>query len=244
MFGFSVKRNEYLCPLCESIGNTVLPLFPDLKYLSRLSTSTSESSNESPAVSRSVSDDTQRKKIALSYEDWLDGLEKTLENSVKQELQDDKDVFIINPCPLSTITKLMADAVASNFKLLFEFESYMPASVCSMVPKSTTSPASSPTPASQTAAASSSSPVLSFLPNFFSNEIKLNSETVNIMENFTRISYTFGLTTLPDDTDPRMPISIWSNCAFTIQVAGKNPCQVLDFWLKRSNSALVVLFLC
>ena len=74
--GFNVKRNEYLCPLCETIGNCVLPVFPEFKELCRGNDETSEES-------------APKREIKLSYEDWIDGLEKTLENSVKKELQDD-----------------------------------------------------------------------------------------------------------------------------------------------------------
>ena len=114
----------------------------------------------------------------MSYEDWLDGLEKTLENSIiKRDLQDNKDVFIINPCPLSTITKQMADVVAANFKLLFEWAGDEKA---------------------------------------VQNTLK--SETVSVVENFTRASYTFGLLTVPHDSDWRMAVSMWLNCTYTIAV--------------------------
>ena len=79
--GFSVKRNEYLCPLCETIGNSVLPIFPDFKEMSRAS---------EEAVK---SEEASKREINLSYEDWIDGLEKTLENCVKKELQDDKGLL-------------------------------------------------------------------------------------------------------------------------------------------------------
>lgn len=83
----------------------------------------------------------------------------------------------------------MRDAVASNFRLLFESEYAQ-----SLLP-------SVATIAEQT-------------------EPKLISETLNIVENFTRATYTFGYNTLPNDEDSRMPISIWTNCAYTIQITG------------------------
>ena len=73
-FSYSIK-NEYLCPLCETIGNSVMPLFPDFRELNFESTPSSQNS--------------------LTYEEWLDGLEKTLENSVSKELQDNKGVQLI-----------------------------------------------------------------------------------------------------------------------------------------------------
>lgn len=101
--GFNIKRNEYLCPLCETIGNTVMPLFPDLRELgshlnnntSNKSPTTTSMSEESSAAAVVPDNGGGRKRsIDLSYDDWLDCLEKTLENSIKKELHDDKGTLI------------------------------------------------------------------------------------------------------------------------------------------------------
>lgn len=102
IFGFNTKRNEYVCPLCETIGNTVLPLFPDLNELASLPTGHSskahaeseqmelETASNNESSTSTTNQASKIKNIDLSYEDWLDGLEKTLENSIKKELHDDK----------------------------------------------------------------------------------------------------------------------------------------------------------
>lgn len=69
---FDFKRNEYVCPLCDTIGNTVLPIYPELNSFSQMS------------------QQAETKSIQITFEDWIDGLEKTLENSVKKELHEDK----------------------------------------------------------------------------------------------------------------------------------------------------------
>lgn len=99
LHNFDVKRNEFLCPLCETIGNTVLPLLPNFK----------EFTNHGSKV------------IDITFDDWLDGLKNTLDHSIQKELNDDKDTFIMNPFPLSSITKFMAEAVARNFNQLFSY---------------------------------------------------------------------------------------------------------------------------
>jgi hypothetical protein len=71
MFNFNIKRNEFLCPLCETIGNTVLPLLPNFKELTNQNT----------------------KVIDITFDDWLDGLKNTLDHSIKKELNDDKGKF-------------------------------------------------------------------------------------------------------------------------------------------------------
>ena len=68
---FDIKRNEYVCPLCETLGNSVMPVFPDL-------------------CSLTLENQSETKSMEISFDDWLDGLEKTLENSVKKELHEDK----------------------------------------------------------------------------------------------------------------------------------------------------------
>jgi hypothetical protein len=238
LLSYDTKKSEYLCPLCETIGNSVLPLFPDLNELSLLSVplkqevKEEESSKEldekmdvvdagndhaEDAVAASAKR-AKRPSINLSYEDWLDGLEKTLENSIKKELLDDKDVFIINPCPLSSITKLMADAVASNFRSLFEFDYIGSTNILLSGATAPSSPQRSLTSPSATAVAAASSSLASPATT---GEVKLHAETENIMEIFTRASYTVGFSAYPNDDDVRMPISIWTNCAYTIQVIGK-----------------------
>jgi E3 ubiquitin-protein ligase UBR2 len=192
LLSYVSRLSEYSCPLCETIGNTVLPIFSDMKeWKNSLST---QQRNKSPSTEASqLLKDTdydgdndeicdlnkkekkRRKLCALSYDDWLDGLAKTLENTIDRDAQN--DVFIINPCPLSTITKLMAETVAINFKSLFELDSNA------------------------------------------SNETKLHNETLNIMEQFTKMSYTMSTFDESDKGKHKLN-SIWTNCAYTIQVIG------------------------
>lgn len=70
---YNVKE-EFLCPLCETVGNSVMPIFPDFRELTKHSSAKKENS-------------------WLSYEDWLDGLVKTLDNSVKKEFHEDKGIL-------------------------------------------------------------------------------------------------------------------------------------------------------
>lgn len=78
--------------MCETIGNTVLPLYPDLKDLTRID---SVHSIDDKMDDLTSPQEISRKRINLSYEDWLDGLEKTLQNSVKKELHEDKGKICI-----------------------------------------------------------------------------------------------------------------------------------------------------
>ena len=120
-----------------------------------------------------------------------------------------KDVFIINPCPLSTITKLMADAVAYNFKSLFEFDSFT--HLASMVADNKTDESK----------ASTSSQTTSTAP------LELNTDTIKRMHEFTNVAFMHlfhvkqqSLFTTKIDCSLNKPISMWLNCAYTIQVTG------------------------
>lgn len=99
---YSIDHNEFLCPLCESISNTVIPVVPSLPSL----------------IPESNKDD-----VSLTFNDWLDGLHKSVQNS-RKELEDkeakDKVAYEFDPSPLNAITKMMAESVANNFKLLWQ----------------------------------------------------------------------------------------------------------------------------
>lgn len=107
---YDIEKKEYLCPLCETLGNSVLPLLPKLTYF------TSQSRHNNSLSSG----------VSLSHSDWLDGLRKTVQNSIQKEINEqnrDSDEFSIFfvPCPLSSITRLMAESVAKNFQAIFDY---------------------------------------------------------------------------------------------------------------------------
>ncbi|KAL3874810.1 hypothetical protein ACJMK2_037773 [Sinanodonta woodiana] len=102
-FSYDIDKLEFLCPLCGCLSNTVIPILPPL------STLRSESTDE-------------KKEVQLTFPDWLDGIHKTVQKSIKEAEQDKEtkeDTLLFQPCPLSAITKLMAESVARNFQLLW-----------------------------------------------------------------------------------------------------------------------------
>ncbi|XP_013420461.1 E3 ubiquitin-protein ligase UBR2 isoform X2 [Lingula anatina] len=99
---YHIERGEFLCPLCETISNTVIPIIPPLQTLVREGSTTA---------------------IHLSLGDWIDGLQKTVRASIKaiKEKESEEERLLYTPCPLSSITKMMTESVARNFNLLFEY---------------------------------------------------------------------------------------------------------------------------
>jgi E3 ubiquitin-protein ligase UBR2 len=100
---FDISKNEFLCPLCETISNTVLPVMPPLCNLTK--------------------DIVGQVEPELSLSDWLDGIQKTVRHSLQQHRDDEsqEDSFLFVPCPLSIVTKMMTESVARNFQLLFDY---------------------------------------------------------------------------------------------------------------------------
>ncbi|CAF1204742.1 unnamed protein product [Rotaria sordida] len=97
---YDTERNEFLCPLCQTLSNTIIPILPSLRIFAD-----------------------ERKLAQISFNEWLDGLDKALNGSIESryELDTHEQQIFFNPCPLTTITKMMAERVAQNFQLLFGF---------------------------------------------------------------------------------------------------------------------------
>lgn len=105
---YNIEKLEFLCPLCAAISNTVIPMLPPLSTL---------------RTSTAGCDIDQQKEVDLSFNDWLDGIQKTVQASVKAAVdkESEDESLLFQPCPISTITKLMAESVAKNFTLLWNY---------------------------------------------------------------------------------------------------------------------------
>lgn len=97
---YDTDRNEFLCPLCQTLSNTIIPILPSLRSFAN-----------------------ERKLAQISFDEWLDGLEKALNGSIESryEIETHEQQIFFNPCPLTTITKMMAERAAVNFQILFGF---------------------------------------------------------------------------------------------------------------------------
>jgi len=150
---YDIERNEFLCPLCQTLSNTVIPVLPSLRSLSR-----------------------DRKFAQMSFTEWLDGLEKALNGSIESryEMETHEQQIFFNPCPLTSITKMMAERAAQNFQLLFGF----------------------------------------------AGDSRIQDFSDSIRErllHFAKNVYKFGLNVDPNDESERIPIILWTSCAYTIQ---------------------------
>ncbi|XP_060594831.1 E3 ubiquitin-protein ligase UBR2-like isoform X1 [Ruditapes philippinarum] len=96
-FSYDIEKMEFLCPLCECISNSVIPVLPAIF----------------PTTQASNSDSCTH----LHFHDWLDGIHKTVLNSVKES--EDFDDAEYQTCPLTTVTKQMAENVAQKFHSLW-----------------------------------------------------------------------------------------------------------------------------
>ncbi|KAI0239314.1 E3 ubiquitin-protein ligase UBR2 [Lamellibrachia satsuma] len=99
---YDIDKGEFLCPLCETLSNSVLPIIPHLGTLLKNNT---------------------EKEVDLSVNDWLDGIQKTVRSSIQEakDRESQEEAYLFVPCPMSSITKMMAESVAKNFQLLFDY---------------------------------------------------------------------------------------------------------------------------
>ncbi|CAF3522414.1 unnamed protein product [Rotaria sp. Silwood1] len=150
---YDTERNEFLCPLCQTLSNTIIPILPSLRTFTH-----------------------ERNLAQMSFNEWLDGLEKALNGSIESryEIDTHEEQIFFNPCPLTTITKMMAERAAQNFQLLFGF--------------------------------AGDSRIQDFSDS-------LRERLINFAKNI----YGFGLNVDPDDDNDRIPIILWTSCAYTIQ---------------------------
>ncbi|UJR10060.1 hypothetical protein I4U23_014282 [Adineta vaga] len=150
---YDTDRNEFLCPLCQTLSNTTIPVLPSLRTFAP-----------------------ERKLAQMTFSEWLDGLEKALNGSIESryEIETHEEQLFFNPCPLTSITKMMAERAAQNFQLLFGF----------------------------------------------AGDSRVQDFSDGIRErllNFGKNVYAYGLNVDPDDDNDRVPLIIWTACAYTIQ---------------------------
>ncbi|KAL0272834.1 UNVERIFIED_CONTAM: hypothetical protein PYX00_005659 [Menopon gallinae] len=97
---FDVERQEFLCPLCECLSNTVLPLLPPLGLIT-------------PKVQPS----------SISFELFVDGLEIALNQRRRKQTKEEegKDAEAMNMCSIEKVQKDMG-ADGAEFAALFSQE--------------------------------------------------------------------------------------------------------------------------
>uniref|UniRef100_A0A0L8GI50 E3 ubiquitin-protein ligase n=1 Tax=Octopus bimaculoides TaxID=37653 RepID=A0A0L8GI50_OCTBM len=76
---YNIEKLEFLCPLCGAISNTVIPMLPPLSTLRTVATGC---------------DIDQQKAVDLSFNDWLDGIQKTVQASVKAAVDKESEALI------------------------------------------------------------------------------------------------------------------------------------------------------
>ncbi|CAH1791627.1 unnamed protein product [Owenia fusiformis] len=98
---FDIRKQEFLCPLCETLSNIVVPLVPPLGQL----------------ANKTV------QHVDLSIEDWLDAIQKTVRESIKEDKdkETEEESLMVVPCPLPTLAKMMSESVSKNFQALFDY---------------------------------------------------------------------------------------------------------------------------
>ncbi|XP_071476314.1 E3 ubiquitin-protein ligase UBR2-like, partial [Diadema antillarum] len=69
---YDISQHQFLCPLCETLSNTVIPLLPSVHSLQNAAQEGAVAERKSP-------------ETPISLQEWLEGIQKTLQASAQQQ---------------------------------------------------------------------------------------------------------------------------------------------------------------
>ncbi|XP_072031414.1 E3 ubiquitin-protein ligase UBR2-like isoform X2 [Amphiura filiformis] len=192
---YDLGKHQFLCPLCKTVSNTVVPLLPALDTIGKPDDDTME---EQPTQVSSIP------PVSGSYASWLGLILQTTRRGMeivnqykaqvkeKKEEQEEKNKSSQpqrksaktesksspskqEPFPSLDLEQVLSQLTTDQFKSFFA------------------TPQQEPT-------------------ELFADGIR------NMIRTFATATYTVGLDVMPDDDNERVPILAWNTCAYTIQV--------------------------
>jgi E3 ubiquitin-protein ligase UBR2 len=192
---FDVEKQEYLCPLCECLSNTVLPLVPPLGTLQQ------PQSN-------------QHAQENITFETWLQGLmialkyKKKLPTGIRQlEVRRSSRIQALQVRENSSNTT--SEEIQSGFQFVYsDTESQPVQHLLYTCPIDQVSIELGDLGAD-------------FAALFPSNknpadELRLSDSTVEMILLYSQATYTKGLDVNLNLSDSRVPLMTWKSCAYTI----------------------------
>lgn len=73
MLNYDISQHQFLCPLCETLSNTVIPLLPSVSGL------------QSAALEGTTTESRPSGEPDVNLQEWLEGIQKTLQASAQQQ---------------------------------------------------------------------------------------------------------------------------------------------------------------
>uniref|UniRef100_A0A1B6DEC1 E3 ubiquitin-protein ligase n=1 Tax=Clastoptera arizonana TaxID=38151 RepID=A0A1B6DEC1_9HEMI len=229
---FDVEKNEFLCPLCESLNNTVLPLIPALGTLQQASQNVDVFNFDSwlqsiqialkhkkrmqkvkqvSALSLTKHETTASSSDTKSADTVPSSSDELSTNSVVAEAGS-----LPHPCAVDdeeadtstdmSITDEENDYEDQPLQMSRQYNIAESDVVMQLLTYSRTDPSGDTS--SQEGATSSSS-----VPAF----PQLSQNLLDMILLFSQATYTKGLGVNPHQDDPRVPLLAWKSCAYTIQ---------------------------
>ncbi|XP_044730986.1 E3 ubiquitin-protein ligase UBR2 isoform X2 [Chrysoperla carnea] len=184
---FDVEKQEYLCPLCECLSNTILPLIPPLGTLQPKPKSTAD----------------------ITFNDWLKGLEITLNLRLKVS----HGVFKCSETCAELHCHCRETAVTSNSEAeLNPVEECDPYCITQTHQVYYACPIEQ-----VVKRFNSNSVGTSFSELFPTNTKVLSENLTEMILLFSKATYIKGLGVNPHVGDGRTPLLAWKSCAYTIR---------------------------
>lgn len=192
---FDIDKQEFLCPLCECLSNTVLPLVPSLSVVLQPPDKSSVSFDEFVRCSKTV----LKNKLKLCHGIYKCNNENCSSSSC---IFNEKDILgsipepdSVNDCDENCSIKAHQVVYSPEYE---EIDKEMPANYRSLFPTN--------------------------YPTF-------KTSFVDMIQLFSQVTYTRGLSVHPHPSDRRLAPMAWKSCAYTI--------HTIEIILRESNKALL-----
>ncbi|XP_071832675.1 E3 ubiquitin-protein ligase UBR2-like isoform X2 [Apostichopus japonicus] len=198
---YDISKNQFLCPLCETLSNTVLPILPPL-----------------------ATDDSDPSDSIPNMEEWLLSLSATLsvQRTVKQKLD---EIKASKESKVDAATSSSSSSSSSGERKRAHSEG-TPSQEVEMTEVDPEGDSVDPPMLScfPTLLCPSSVWDEHLSPDFFKlfSIKKPCSDSISgtlqeMLKTFSQAAYTIGLRVMPDSDNERIPLLSWNVCAYTIQ---------------------------
>ncbi|XP_022090743.1 E3 ubiquitin-protein ligase UBR2-like [Acanthaster planci] len=194
---YDLSRQQYLCPLCKTIGNTVIPVLSPLQFLPL---------------------EEQSDTLSSSFQNWLALVKGMVHSGIKPPQQPGSD-----PLDLSTSAEGSQAEMEGPTGSTEEMEEMGSADLDKQIFSGTGLLETLGDAASQTferletLGDAATQKFQKFYALLQGSNFPFSKSVQEMIRMFSKTAYTVGLGVMPDDENERVSIMSWNICAYTIQ---------------------------